>query len=191
MANLQIFKVNALPEGAMLVANAIYYVKNGTKFDVYVTDSTAKAVPQNSVTETQVNTIVSQAIANVNSATIVADIPARDALIATLTANAFVFVQDASADATVDTGAALYLFNNANDTFIKVSEYESMDLNISLDWANITNKPTSTVAQIDSAVANAHTHANKAQLDKIGEDALGSPTWNGVTLVAQWAGTEW
>lgn len=189
MANLQIFKVNALPEAAMLVANAIYYVKNGTKFDVYVTDSAAKAVPQNSVTEAQVNTIVSQAIANVNSATIVADIPARDALASSLTANAFVFVQDASADATVDAGAALYLFNNANDTFIKVSEYESMD--IVLSWNNIQGKPTSTVAQIDSAVANAHTHANKAVLDKIGEDASGVPTYNGVTLVAQWAATQW
>lgn len=191
MANLQIFKVNALPEGAGLVANAIYYVKNGSKFDVYVTSSTGVATLQNVVTETQVNTIVSQAIANVNSATIVSNIPARDALIPTLTSNTFVFVQDASADVTVDAGAALYLFNNANDTFIKVSEYESMDLNISLDWANITNKPTSTVAQIDSAVANAHTHANKAQLDKIGEDAGGALTYNGQAVSAQWGATQW
>jgi hypothetical protein len=191
MANLQIFKVNTLPAEAMLVANAIYYVKNGTKFDVYVTSSAGVATLQNVVTETQVNTIVSQAMANVNSATIVANIPARDALIPTLTSNTFVFVQDASADVTVDAGAALYLFNNANDTFIKVSEYESMDLNISLDWANITNKPTSTVAQIDSAVADSHTHANKAVLDKIGEDASGVPTYNGVTLVAQWGATQW
>lgn len=191
MANLQIFKVNALPEGAGLVANAIYYVKNGTKFDVYVTDSTAKAVPQNSVTETQVNTIVSQAMANVNSATIVADIPARDALKPTLTSNAFVFVQNATGDATVSSGSALYLFNKSANSFIKVSEYESMDLNISLDWANITNKPTSTAAEIDAAVADSHTHANKAVLDKIGEDASGTPTYNGVTLVAQWAATQW
>lgn len=66
-----------------------------------------------------------------------------------------------------------------------------MDLNISLDWANITNKPTSTVAQIDSAVANAHTHANKAQLDKIGEDGTGALTYNGQAVSAQWAATQW
>ncbi|WP_374464154.1 hypothetical protein [Chryseobacterium sp.] len=191
MANLQIFKVNALPEGAGLVANAIYYVKNGGKFDVYVTSSAGVATLQNVVTETQVNTIVSQAMANVNSATIVTNIAERDALIPTLNSNTFVFVQDASADATVDAGAALYLFNNANDTFIKVSEYESMDLNISLDWANITNKPTSTVTQIDSAVATAHTHANKAQLDKIGEDGTGALTYNGQAVSAQWAATQW
>ena len=191
MANLQIFKVNTLPAEAMLVANAIYYVKNGSKFDVYVTSSAGVATLQNVVTAAEVDTAVSQAMANVNSATIVADIAARDALTSSLTANTFVFVQDASADATVDAGSALYLFNNANDTFIKVSEYESMDLNISLDWANITNKPTSTVSQIDAAVADSHTHANKAVLDKIGEDVSGTPPYNGVTLVSQWGATEW
>jgi len=60
-------------------------------------------------------------MANVNSATIVTNIAARDALILTLTSNTFVFVQDAYAYSTVDAGTGLYLFNNANDTFIKVS----------------------------------------------------------------------
>lgn len=34
-----------------------------------------------------------------------------------------------------------------------------------VDWVNITNKPSSTVANIDAAVTNMHTHANKALLD--------------------------
>ncbi len=35
----------------------------------------------------------------------------------------------------------------------------------SIDWSAITNKPTSSVADIDDAVAKRHTHANKALLD--------------------------
>lgn len=34
-----------------------------------------------------------------------------------------------------------------------------------LAWANLTSKPSSTVANIDSAVTNSHTHSNKATLD--------------------------
>jgi hypothetical protein len=37
--------------------------------------------------------------------------------------------------------------------------------NVNIDWANIINKPTSTVSQIDTAVTNSHTHSNKAILD--------------------------
>ena len=48
-----------------------------------------------------------------------------------------------------------------------------------------------TGVEIDAAVADSHTHANKAVLDKIGEDASGTPTYNGVTLVSQWGATEW
>jgi hypothetical protein len=36
-----------------------------------------------------------------------------------------------------------------------------------------------TAAAIDAAVGNAHTHANKSQLDKIGEDAGGGLTYDG------------
>lgn len=35
----------------------------------------------------------------------------------------------------------------------------------SVAWANISDKPVSSTAQIDSAVTNSHTHANKALLD--------------------------
>ena len=61
-----------------------------------------------------------------NSAVYAADIAARDAL--TLTKNTFVMVADATADATVDTGAALYFYNLATTSYVKVAEYESMDL---------------------------------------------------------------
>ncbi|MEK5036286.1 tail fiber protein [Paenibacillus sp. FSL R7-0302] len=37
--------------------------------------------------------------------------------------------------------------------------------NVNLTWANISGKPSSTVANIDAAVTNSHTHSNKAVLD--------------------------
>lgn len=61
-----------------------------------------------------------------NSAVYAANIAARNAL--TLTKNTFVMVADATADATVDTGAALYFYNLATTSYVKVAEYESMDL---------------------------------------------------------------
>lgn len=61
-----------------------------------------------------------------NTAVYAADIAARDAL--TLTKSSFVMVADASADATVDTGAALYFYNEPADTYTKIAEYESMDI---------------------------------------------------------------
>lgn len=46
--------------------------------------------------------------------------------------------------------------------------------NVNLDWNNITNKPSSTTAQIDTAVSNSHTHSNKAVLDSITSFGSGS-----------------
>lgn len=72
---------------------------------------------------------VSAAIGNLdlsNSAQLVADIAARDLL--ELTKNSFVLVSDASADATVDAGAALYFYNTGDDSYLKIAEYESLDI---------------------------------------------------------------
>lgn len=68
-----------------------------------------------------------------------------------------VWVTDASSDPTVASGAAEYIWNG--EAWIKISEAESLDVTVS--WANIANKPSSTVADIDSAVALKHTHTGK------------------------------
>ena len=50
---------------------------------------------------------------------------------------------------------------------MKTAEAESMD--VVLKWANLQDKPTATVLEIDEAVAKKHEHANKADvLDKLG-----------------------
>ena len=51
-------------------------------------------------------------------------------------------------------------------------------------WAVITGKPTSDVTDIDDAVAKRHEHANKAQLDKVGE-ADGVMTYDGAKMATQ------
>lgn len=51
-------------------------------------------------------------------------------------------------------------------------------------WAVITGKPTSTVEDIDDAVAKKHAHANSAQLDKVGE-ADGNLTYDSKAMATQ------
>jgi hypothetical protein len=86
-------------------------------------------------------------------------------MIAITAANKFeglhVLVTDAAADPTVDSGYAEYVYDGSK--FVKVSEGESLDLVLS--WANLLDKPTATVIEIDTAVANTHEHANAAVLD--------------------------
>lgn len=100
-----------------------------------------------------------------------ADIAERDRL---TDKSVSVYVKDATADSTVKRGGAFYLYDT--NAWIKISEAESMDLN--LDWASLTGKPTSSVTAIDNAVQKAHSHANSTQLDKIGETD-GKLTYNG------------
>lgn len=56
---------------------------------------------------------------------------------------------DASADATVTSGAALYLYKDSTAKWLKVAETESMD--VVFAWASISGKPSSAVADIDAA----------------------------------------
>lgn len=108
------------------------------------------------------NTEISTRLAKHNLVEIVADITARNAL-ASQDRNLVVMVLDATGDATVTSGAALYAFRNSDNSWTKVAEYEGMDAVV--QWSNINGRPSSTPAQIDSAVTNSHTHSNKAVLD--------------------------
>lgn len=93
-------------------------------------DATTKADAALATANIYTDRAVSAAIGDLdlsNSAQLVDDIAARDALAPTLTKNSFVLVSDASADATVDVGAALYFYNTADESFLKIAEYESLD----------------------------------------------------------------
>jgi hypothetical protein len=169
------------------VANAVYFIQDATSpyVEIYITSNAG--VPRRQPTNSDIATMISAAISGGSSIQIVADIAARNAL--TPTATVQVYVIDASADTTVASGGAYYLYNTANSTWIKTSEAESMD--VSLTWANISGKPTSTAAQIDTAVTNTHTHTNKTELDKITQNANGYLLYDAKLPYTGWETLSW
>ena len=171
---MDVKRVNALP--GTLAPSTMYIVASAEAglAEVVFSDKTG-AASRHVLNKTEVQTMIDGAFSSFSNMLVVADIAARDAL--TLNRNALVLVLDASADATVDTGAATYVYNLAATTFVKIAEYESMD--VTLTWTSIQGRPTSAVADIDDAVAKRHTHANLAQLNKVGEDLDGNFTYNG------------
>lgn len=190
MATLQIFRETALPE--TLEANSIYFVAPTARPDyveIYVTGTSASVVKR-VIGEQDVEALIAASGGGGGSAAtleIVDDIAARDAL--TLTENTLVLVLDASADPTVTSSSATYAYRVSDTSWTKISESESMDM--VLTWANLQDKPTSAVADIDDAVAKKHTHANKTQLDKINEDTDGNLTYGGVLPSTGWASSNW
>jgi len=172
MASFAIARVTALP--GQLVANTVYLVATGSdKVEVYVTGNTA--VARRVLTQTDIEALIDTRLAGVGAIMVVANIAARNAL--ALDTNTQVMVLDATGDPTVASGAATYIYRADTSTFVKISEAESLDL--ALQWANITGRPTSSAAAIDSAVAAAHSHANKTQLDQIGQNEDGDFTYGG------------
>lgn len=116
---------------------------------------------------------------------VVADITARDAL--NPTKNTAALVLNATGDVTVAAGSAMYVWVQSNTAWTKVSEFESLDL--TLNWASIANKPTSSVANIDDAVTKRHTHANTAALDLLTADGNGQLMYNGANIGLVLSGT--
>lgn len=183
---ITLHKTTAVP--GTYAANELYCVTsaNTDHFELYLTNNAGTAI-RRIPTEADINTLIANAIVAAGSAEIVDDITARDAL--TLTKNTTVVVVDATGDATVTAGAAEYLWDNANSAWIKLSEFESQD--IALTWAALTGKPTSTPAAIDTAVTNSHTHANKTELDKIGQLADGNLSYDGAYVKTAFETTAW
>lgn len=186
MSQVQFFKVSTLP--GTLQPDSFYYVANGAYAESYVTDQagTAKALGNSAM----INALIAAALASLPSSgapvLFVADIAARDALEPDQAV--FALVQDATDDPTVTAGAALYAWNPATSTWLKVAEYESMD--VTLTWASIQGGPSSSPAQIDSAVNQAHSHTNKATLDNLSADADGL-LYAGQAVNSRWKTLNW
>lgn len=174
---LTISRVNALPE--TLAAETIYLVKTGTELTLTVTGNTGEVVAT-TVSKADVDTAISTAIDSLdtsNTVNFVADIDARNEM--TPTKSMFVYVADATADETVSAGAAMYLYDLSNETWHKVTEYESLDLVLS--WDNISGKPESSAEDIDDAVATRHIHENATVLEML-SDIDGQLLYNGVPV---------
>lgn len=193
MPSLQFFKETAMP--SQLVGNAVYMIAPPSRpnyVEIYVTNAAGTA-SRRTIGQTDIQAMIDAAIAGSaggGGTVIVDDIAARDAIPSGDRPNALtVLVIDASADPTVNAGAATYVWRESTATFIKVSEAESLDL--TLAWASISGRPTSTPAAIDAAVTASHSHLNKTQLDKIGEDGEGLLTYDGELPKTGWNSTNW
>lgn len=184
MAAYQFFKELTLP--TTLQPNSIYFVASGTdKMEMHVTGTTASVV-RRIQTEADVQALINASLVGMSTLDVVADIAARNAL--TPSANKLVLVEDATGDTTVASGAATYIYKQATTSWVKISEFESLDLILS--WGSIIGRPTSTVAAIDLAVTNSHTHTNSTVVAALGTDGSGNLTYNGNTLQV-WASTAW
>ena len=187
---LKFHKVTTLP--GSLEADSFYFVVNGAHAESYITsaDGTAKSIGNTAMITAIANNLITDAIAQAAASPIdiVADIAARNALTATATMNRIILVTNATGDPTVAAGAALYVWNEAAGTTTKIAEYEGMD--VTLTWATIQGRPTSSVSEIDDAVSKRHTHANMTALNKIGE-AGGALTYDGQAVSANWNTTNW
>lgn len=182
---LKFFKVTALP--GVLEADAFYYVLNGSYAETYLTNSAGEAKACGNTA--MIDALINARMAAASTLQQVATIAARDTAKATATGNTMYLVTNATGDATVAGGAALYFYNKGSDTFTKISEYESMD--VVLQWANIQGKPNSTPAAIDTAVGQAHTHANAAVLNNL-SDSGGKLAYGGAVVGGgDWTTTNW
>ncbi len=186
MAIFKIFRETALP--GTLQPYSIYIVAPAAKpnyVEIYVSNSDGSAA-RRMLREEDIQTLINNSVSAANNIQIVADIAARNAL--TPTTSTYVYVRNATADATVAAGGATYLYDTTNTSWVKISEAESLD--ISLSWAALTGKPSSSAANIDDAVTKRHTHANMTELNKIGESG-GQLTYDGQAVTTQWASTGW
>lgn len=184
----KIYKETALP--AELSPHAVYLIapaQHPDLLEIYVTNADASSPHRHVLARTEVQAMIDSSIAAANRLSIVDDIAARDAL--SPSAALYVYVTDASADPTVAQGGATYLYNPATAGWIKTSEAESLD--VAVTWATLTGKPSATPAQIDAAVSQRHTHANKTELDLIGQSPEGDLTYNGAPVRTAWASTGW
>jgi hypothetical protein len=82
----------------------------------------------------------------------------------------------------------MYVWKESTSSFTKLTEFEGLDVTIT--WASIGGRPASSPTQIDQAVTDRHTHANKGVLDLFSEIS-GKPAYNGSVIGADWTLTQW
>lgn len=123
--------------------------------------------------QTRIQTL-ERAVAGQTTTRIVQTVEERDALTGLVPGDQ-VWVLDATADETVEKGGAKYLYMLDN-TWLKIAEAESMD--IIFNWELLQDKPTSSVADIDLAVAQRHRHENMEVIAHLSDDGTGRLMYN-------------
>ena len=188
MAFLNFERVNALP--ATLTASTMYMVKgaDASLLELVVAGNEypdpVSGLPtfdtRHILNKSEITTMISTALADFNSVEVVSDIAARDAL--PDDSSFMCLVLDATADPSVESGAATYVWHEAAGEWVKVGEMGSLD--VTLQWNMIQGRPNSTSAQIDDAVSKAHSHANIDVLNGLSVNGGGNLMFNGKELHA-------
>lgn len=175
---------------AVLEPSSFYYVQNAGVAESYLTDSTgkAKAIGNTAMVSRLIGEHLAEWEKTSNEMPILADIAAMELYTATLEKNSFILVVDASADATVGSGSALYAFDYSGQIRYKIAEYESMD--VVLKWGSLEGRPDSTPAQIDLSVSKSHEHSNKAVIDSLSDD-FGELKYKGKAISTDWSTSDW
>lgn len=187
MPAYQIFKETSLP--GTLQPHSIYLVAPAARPDfveIYVTGINSATVKR-VIDQAQVQAMIDTALSGMGGLSVVDNIAARNAL--TPTSNALVLVLDASADNTVTSGSATYVYRVSTSSWIKVSESESMDL--VFNWSGIQGGPSSTPAQIDAAVSASHSHANLTLLNELSENVQQDLLYRGEPIRPYLTSAEW
>lgn len=186
MAKISIERVIQLPE--QLASSTIYVVKGADSSiaELYFTSTDGQEL-RHLINKDDINTLIASQISDFNNLLLTSDIPSRDAL--ELSRNILVFVQDATGDTSVSSGAALYFFDASESDFIKVSQYDTSG--VVLEWSLIDNRPASSVEAIDDSVSKSHNHSNSDVLNLLGQNEDGDLTFNGKTIgttvvIADW-----
>jgi hypothetical protein len=105
----------------------------------------------------------------------IADIPSRDAV--DEADRHFIYVVlDASGDATVESGAATYSWDDTNSVWVKLSEFESMDI----DFSVFFNKTTETLDDI--ADGTQYIRFTPAERTKLAKAMVTDETYRFVSL---------
>lgn len=165
MAKTRIEWVRRLPDE--ILPSTIYLLRSesGSFAEIFLSNSDASEV-RHIFNATDAEAMIREAIAEHSELLVVDNIEQRDQLV--LTRNTQVLVLDASGDETVSHGAATYIYRKDSEEFVKISEFESLD--ITPHWDDLVGKPASGPDSIDEAVQKAHGHANHTVLDKFHEE---------------------
>lgn len=187
-------RYTSMPSGT-LPSDSLIYVKvpGSSVVEQYITDSLGNSFPLGNTQ--MINDIFDERLMDQNFVEFAGDFAAMYAMATPLTRNMLFLVLDATGDpdGLVAAGSAFYAYKyDTNvpfaDRFTFISDFESQNLNLA--WESISGRPNSSPAQIDQAVANSHTHANKVVLDKLSVDADGDLTYDGQAYpyfaVAEW-----
>ena len=150
MTQLTFAKVTELP--VTLTPNTLYSVASveANLFDIYLSNSAGTAA-RHIISKSEIESMVANSISSSSGVAIYANIIERDA--ATLTSNMVAMVTDATADVTVVSGGAVYVYNFSNTSWVKIIELD--------------------------AIANSHTHANSSVLNDLSDDGSGLLQYKG------------